>query len=138
MIIRISKMIGDVRVETDVTDAEKGLVNAEWITKAPTKCSECGNEELRFYTRVVKPEVGPHAGKTLYFPTLLCLNKDCYAKAQLGKFQDLDKGYFWKNGGKFERYNGNNTQAAAPQTPQEPKNDDFGPEYDDDSDNVPF
>lgn len=138
MIIRISKMIGDVRVETDITDAEKGLVNAEWITKAPTKCSECGGTDLRFYTRVAKPTEGPKAGQTFYFPTLLCLNENCRAKAQLGKFQDLDKGYFWKNAGKFEKYNNGNQQPSRQQAPQQAQNGGFEPEYDDDGEEVPF
>lgn len=136
MNIRISKMIGDLRVETEITDIEKGLVNAEWITKAPTKCSECGGTNLRFFTRVAKPENGQKKGQTFYFPTLQCRTEGCWAKASLGKFQDLDKGYFWKNGGKFEKYANNNS--GNQQAPQQAQNDTgFEPEYEDDEE-VPF
>ena len=135
MTIRISKMIGDVRVETDVTDVEKGLVNAEWITKAPTECSVCGGTDLKFYTRVVKPTEGKHAGKTLYFPTLQCKAEGCWAKASLGKFQDLDKGYFWKNARKFEKYEKSGGTAQAPKQAQ---NSGFEPSDDEDDDSVPF
>lgn len=136
MNIRISKQIGDVTVETEIADVEKGLVNAEWITKAPTECSECGGTDLRFYTRVAKPTEGPKAGQTFYFPTLQCKTEGCFAKASLGKFQDLDKGYFWKNGGKFERYISSNPPDK--QAPQKPQNDSFSPPADEDEEEVPF
>jgi hypothetical protein len=131
MLLKITKKIGNTTITADVetgSDMSKALVGADWLLNSPEKCSVCGGTHLRFSARGSVAKNGDNAGKTFYYTRLICQNPDCRATATVGKFND-GSGYFWRDGGVFEKYNAPQSNTARPQQ---------APPDDDDGENVPF
>lgn len=90
MKIQLTKNVGDTKMEF-VVDEQKdidALSSAGFIASIPTKCTECGSEDVSL-------ESNKKDGYT--FVKVAC--HKCTAKSNLGTYKD--GGHFWK---KFEKY----------------------------------
>ena len=115
--------------QTDLTDGGFGAVKtemikkcgelgADWILNAPTYCNICHGQNLHFSARTSKAKSGKNAGKEFSYAQMRCKTKDCWSTATLGKFAD-GSGYFWRDGGKFVKYEGGNNNKNSQTTKED-------------------
>lgn len=129
--LKITKKLGDAMITAEIdegSDMAKALVGADWLLNAPTWCNHCKKSNLKFSARTSKAKSGKNIGKEFSYAQMRCKTKDCWATATIGKFAD-GSGYFWRDGGKFEKYDGprsnnnNNSQTTKEDTAQDPNDD---------------
>jgi hypothetical protein len=94
MKIQITKLVGgDNYIFTIEDEQDMGaLFKAGFLASMPTKCNECGEENVHLASNKATSDKG-----TFIFVYMQCV---CGAKAQIGQYQT--GGLFWK---KFEKYN---------------------------------
>ena len=130
--LKITKKLGDATITAEIdegSDMAKALVGADWLLNAPTYCNICGKSNLKFSARTSKAKSGKNAGKEFSYAQMRCKTKDCWSTATIGKFAD-GSGYFWRDGGKFEKYNGGNQNSNSQTTHDDTSQDG--------SDEIPF
>lgn len=95
MKIKIRKVLTNLDVyEFDIDEEQdlEALAKAGFLASMPTKCTECGENDVHLASNKSSSEKG-----TFTFVYMQC---KCGAKAQLGQYKT--GGMFWK---KFEVYN---------------------------------
>ena len=119
--IKITKKLGNATITAEIdegSDLPKALVGADWILNAPTYCNICHGQNLHFSARTSKAKSGKNAGKEFSYAQMRCKTKDCWSTATLGKFAD-GSGYFWRDGGKFVKYEGGNNNKNSQTTKED-------------------
>src|SRR3990167_6147861 len=99
MIVKVSFQFNMTKYELtfDEKDEKETLQKAIVLSNPPRYCHVCKNTSY-FNLEANKAQAKDGSGTFTYI-NVVCMAKDCYAKAGLGEYKT--GGYFWK---KFEKY----------------------------------